>query len=276
VALLKDMMQNSPSSIIATYDLTKCFGHHLAVDHVNLNIHKGEIFGLIGPNGSGKSTLIKMLTTLLPISEGHAVIAGYNVKAEPNKVREHIGYVPQLLSSDGSLTGRENLRLSARLYLISAAEQNMRIDQALDMMGLTDHADELVQHYSGGMIRRLELGQGMIHRPDVIFMDEPSVGLDPIARHAVWDYIKRLRDEMNSTILITTHFMDEAETLCDRIGILNKGSLESIGTPQELKQQLGKNATMDDVFIHINNAEASQPADYSDISRERRHFNAHS
>jgi ABC-2 type transport system ATP-binding protein len=169
------------TSVIETHELTRAFGDHLAADHITMVVRSGEIFGLIGPNGAGKSTLIKMLTTLLPPSSGSARVAGFDIVREAAKVRAHIGYVPQLLSVDGSLTGWENLLLSARLYRVPRRERKGRMEAALDMMGLTDVAHRIVQSYSGGMIRRLEIAQSMIHEPAVLFMDEPTVGLDPVA-----------------------------------------------------------------------------------------------
>jgi ABC-2 type transport system ATP-binding protein len=256
--------------IIETHELTRAFGSHIACDHISFAVESGEIFGLIGPNGAGKSTLIKMLTTLLPPTSGAATIAGYDIAKEPAKVRAHIGYVPQLLSADGSLTGRENLLLSARLYLIPRRERQARVRAALDMMGLTDSADRVVQGYSGGMIRRLEIAQSMIHRPAVLFMDEPTEGLDPVARHAVWDHMRRLRGEFGMTILVTTHLMEEADELCERVGVLHNGRLEEIGKPSELEAQLGPNATMDDVFAHVTGAEIDSGGSYRDVRQSRR------
>lgn len=262
--------------IIETHDLTRVFGGHVACDHISFAVGSGEIFGLIGPNGAGKSTLIKMLTTLLPPTSGAAKVAGYDIVTEPATVRAHIGYVPQLLSADGSLTGRENLLLSARLYLVPRHERAARVRASLDMMGLTDSADRVVQGYSGGMIRRLEIAQSMIHRPAVLFMDEPTEGLDPVARHSVWDHMRRLRSEFGTTILVTTHLMEEAEELCERIGVLHNGRLEEIGGPAELKAELGPNATMDDVFAHVTGAEIDSGGSYRDVRQNRRSLQSRS
>ncbi len=235
----------------------------------------GEIFGLIGPNGAGKSTLVKMLATLLPPTSGTALVAGFDIRREPAQVRRKIGYVPQLLSADGTLTGYENLLLSARLYLLPRRERQARIAAALEMMDLTDAADRQVQAYSGGMIRRLEIAQSMIHEPAVMFMDEPTVGLDPVAKHAVWEHVKELRNRLGTTILITTHMMEEADALCDRIGILHAARLETLGTPQELKDRLGPDATLDDVFAHITGAEIDEGGSYRDVRQTRRDIRAH-
>jgi ABC-2 type transport system ATP-binding protein len=261
--------------VIETHDLTKRFGDFCAVDAVSLAVRKGEIFGLIGPNGAGKSTLVKMLTTLLPPTSGTAKIAGFDIKTAATKVRRRIGYVPQLLSADGSLTGYENLLLSARLYLLPGRERKARIANALEMMDLSDVADRLVSAYSGGMIRRLEIAQSMLHEPAVLFMDEPTVGLDPVARNAVWAHVKELRDTLGTTILITTHMMEEADALCDRIGLLHDGRLQEVGTPQELKDKVGPGATLDDVFAHITGATIDSGGSYRDTQRTRRSISAH-
>jgi ABC-2 type transport system ATP-binding protein len=260
---------NADSPIIETHALTKRFGELIAADRISLSVEKGEIFGLIGPNGAGKSTLVKMLTTLLPPTSGSARIAGYDVLLEPAQVRAHIGYVPQLLSADGALTGYENLLLSARLYLIPRSERARRIETALHILDLEDAADRLVQEYSGGMIRRLEIAQSMIHDPEVLFMDEPTVGLDPVARRAVWDHVRQLRERLGTTILITTHLMEEADELCDRIGVLHAGRLEELGTPAELKARIGPGATLDDVFAHITGSELQAGGAYRDVRQTR-------
>lgn len=238
-------------SLVQTAGLSKSFGGIAAVDAVSLDIAQGEIFGLIGPNGAGKTTLIKMLTTLLEPTGGQARVAGYDLATQSRSIRSHIGYVPQLLSADGALTGRENLMLSARLYLIPRAERSGRIAEALERTELTDFADRLAQHYSGGMLRRLEIAQSTLHRPALLIMDEPTVGLDPVARLAVWNHIRDLRERFGTTILITSHVMEEVDQLCDRVGILHRGRLEKIGTPASLKAEIGPDATLDDVFARV-------------------------
>jgi ABC-2 type transport system ATP-binding protein len=266
----------SVKAIVETFDLTRRFGEFTAVNGVSLAVRPGEIFGLIGPNGAGKSTLVKMLTTMLPPTSGCGFIAGYDIVRAPAKVRAHIGYVPQLLSADGALTGYENLLFSARLYLIPRREREARIRAALKRMGLTEAADRLVQSYSGGMIRRLEIAQSMIHEPPVLFMDEPTVGLDPAARRAVWDHVRQLRETLGTTILMTTHLMEEADEMCDRIGVLHAGNLEETGTPEELKARLGPGATLNDVFAHITGAEIDPGGSYRDVRQTRRSFQSHS
>ena len=266
---------NLPPPLIETVGLSRDFDRRTVVDAVTFQVQDREIFGLIGPNGAGKSTLITMLTTLLPPSRGTARVAGADVQRHPRAVRRKIGYVPQLLSADGALTGYENLLLSARLYLIPRAEREGRIREALEMTGLTEAAGRPAQHYSGGMLRRLEIAQSTLHRPAVLIMDEPTVGLDPVARRTVWDHVRDLRDRFGTTILITTHAMEEADMLCDRIGILHQGKLERVGTPAELKATVGPEATLDDVFAAVAGHDVDFGGDFRDIRRTRRSLAEH-
>jgi len=238
-------------SIVEACELTRRFGPIIAVDRVSFSIAASETFALIGPNGAGKSTLMKMLTTMLPPTSGRASVAGYDVAREPQQVRAHIGYVPQLLSADGELTGYENMLLSARLYLIPHAERSLRVEAALAMMGLTDAKDRLVRTYSGGMARRLEIAQSTLHRPAVLFMDEPTVGLDPGGRRTVWAHVEQLQDEIGAAIVFSTHYMDEAEEVCDRVALISDGRLAALGTPAELRGAQGADATLDDVFTAL-------------------------
>ncbi|MGB8275501.1 MAG: ATP-binding cassette domain-containing protein [Alphaproteobacteria bacterium] len=265
----------SRPSAIEVFELTKRFGELTAVDRATFTIDQGEIFGLIGPNGAGKSTLIKMLTTLLPPTSGRAVVAGQDIIRQPAQVRRRIGYVPQLLSADGSLTGRENLLVSARLYAIPRSERPSRIAEALGMMGLTEAADHLVQRYSGGMIRRLEIAQSMLHRPPVLFMDEPTVGLDPIARQTVWTHIRQLKAASDTTMLVTTHYMEEADELCDRIALIADGRIVAIDTPAGLKAAVGPGATLDDVFAHLVGADIELERGYGETRLSRRAAREH-
>jgi len=259
----------SPNVVIHTIDLTKRYGTLVAVDRLNLTISAGEIVGLIGTNGAGKSTLLKMLTTLLPPSSGSAFVGGYDLVKEPSKVRAHIGYVPQLISSDGNLTGYENLLMSARLYLVPRQAREPRIAAALERMQLTGARDRLVQHYSGGMIRRLEIAQAMLNEPTVLFLDEPTVGLDPVARHGIWTHMRELRDRVGMTILLATHQMNEAEALCDWIGVMHGGILKATGTPEALKSSLGADATLDDVFAKITGAESEFDGSLRNVQQAR-------
>ncbi len=255
---------------IAVERLTRAFGDRVVVRDVSFAVRPGEIFGLIGPNGAGKSTLVKMLTTMLPPTSGSARIAGFDIVRDAKEVRSGIGYVPQLLSADGALTAYENLLLSARLYLIPRGEREGRIDAALREMELDEAKDRLVQTFSGGMIRRLEIAQSMLHNPAVLFMDEPTVGLDPVARHGVWDRVRSLRERFGTTMLLTTHLMDEADVLCDRIGVLHAGVLEAVGTPAELKARVGPQATLDDVFAAIAGGQIADEGSFRSVRAERR------
>jgi ABC-2 type transport system ATP-binding protein len=240
-------------------------------------MEEGEIFGLIGPNGAGKSTLIKMLTTLLPPTSGSAAVAGFDIVRQPAEVRRRIGYVPQLLSADGSLTGYENLLLSARLYGIPRAERTPRIARALGRMGLAEVADHLVGHYSGGMIRRLEIAQSLLHRPKVLFLDEPTIGLDPGARETVWDHVLDLKESFRTTMIVTSHHMDEIEEFCDRIALIDRGQIVAVGTPAELKARVGPSASLDDVFIQLvgTRAETEVERGYGEARRARRAAREH-
>jgi ABC-2 type transport system ATP-binding protein len=256
--------------ILETQLLTKRFGDFTAVDELTISIEPGEIFGLVGPNGAGKTTVLKMLTTLLPPSAGNATIDGYNIAHEAAKVRRVIGYVPQLLSADGGLTGYENLSIFSKLYDIPRRERRQRILEVLDFMGLTDFSNKLVRTYSGGMIRRLEIAQAMLHRPKVLFLDEPTVGLDPVARKAVWQHIQQLRADYGTTILLTTHYMDEADQLCTRLAIMHLGKVAVIGSPSELKSSVGRDATLDDAFAYYSGAEVDSGGGYRATSQVRR------
>lgn len=256
--------------ILETKMLTRRFGRLTAVENLSVSLQPGEMFGLVGPNGAGKTTVIKMLTSLLAPSSGEAWIAGYNVVHDSARVRRVVGYVPQLLSADGSLTGYENLLIFAKLYHIPRSVRGNRIHEALAFMGLADVADKMVRTYSGGMIRRLEIAQSMLHKPRVLFLDEPTVGLDPIARMAVWEHIQRLRADDGTTILLTTHYMEEADTLCDRVAIMHLGKVAAVGTPSELKASIGEGATLDDVFVHYSGYEVDSGGNYRDVSRTRR------
>ncbi len=252
-------------------DLVKRFGDHVAVDHISFTVGEGEVFGLLGPNGAGKSTIIKMLTTLLPPTSGRALVAGYDVVRQPTAVRQLIGYVPQAISADGGLTGYENLLVFAQLYDIPRAEQSKRVREALAFMGLQEAGDRLVRTYSGGMIRRLEVAQAALHRPAVLFLDEPTVGLDPIARKTVWEHLESLRQRLRMTMLLTTHYMEEADSLCQRVAIMHLGKIMVMGTPAELKASVGRpDTTLDDVFTHYTGNTLETGGSYRETARTRR------
>lgn len=257
--------------ILETNSLTRNFNGHIAVDALTIAVEAGEVFGLLGPNGAGKTTTIKMLTTLLPPTSGTASVAGFDIIRQARDVRRVIGYVPQLVSADGNLTGYENLLIFAKIYDLPRAGRAARLRQALDLMGLSEAADRMVREYSGGMIRRLEIAQSMLHRPRVLFMDEPTIGLDPVARRALWDHIERLRRDYGTTILLTTHFMEEADTLCGRVAIMHLGRVVALDTPTALKASLGGNGTtLDDVFVHYAGATVENGGGYREVSRTRR------
>jgi ABC-2 type transport system ATP-binding protein len=226
-------------NMIEVDSLTKRFGQFTAVDTVSFQVEKGEIFGLLGPNGAGKTTTIRCLLTLIPLTSGGAKVADIDVLKKPQQVREVSGYVPQDVSVDGDLTGYENLLFYAELFHVSRSVRKERIREVIRFMELADKANELARNYSGGMMRRLEIGQVLVNRPRVLFLDEPSIGLDPVAKRMVWDYILQLRDEFDATILLTTHDMNEADHLCDRIAIMNGGKIVVIGPPGKLKTELG-------------------------------------
>jgi ABC-2 type transport system ATP-binding protein len=258
-------------AILETQSLTRRFGGLAAVDGLTLSVERGEVFGLLGPNGAGKTTLIKMLTTLLPPTSGVARVAGYDIARHPGRVRRAIGYVPQLLSVDGSLTGYENLLIFAKLYDIPRAEREARVRGALSLVGLSDDAGRLVRQYSGGMIRRLEIAQSTLHRPPLLFLDEPTVGLDPVARSAVWEHIAHLRAEFGTTIFLTTHYMEEAESLCRRVAIMHRGRVVADDSPERLKASTGNpQATLGDAFIHYAGDTLDSGGGYREISRGRR------
>jgi ABC-2 type transport system ATP-binding protein len=258
-------------AILETQALTRRFGALTAVDSLSISVEAGEIFGLLGPNGAGKTTSIKMLTTLLPPTSGSAKIAGFDIVRDQSEVRRNIGYVPQMLSADGTLTGYENLLIFAKLYDIPRGEREKRVHQALDFMGLSDSAHKLVREYSGGMIRRLEVAQSLLHRPKVLFLDEPTTGLDPAARRIVWDHIQQLRQNYGTTILLTTHLMEEADHLCNFVAIMHLSKVVAVGAPAELKAAIGGNGvTLDDVFIHFTGNEIETGGSFRETSRERR------
>jgi ABC-2 type transport system ATP-binding protein len=228
----------SQSAAIQARELTKRFGEFTAVDHVTFEVRRGELFGLLGPNGAGKTTLSRMLTTLLVPTSGEAFVAGFDIVRDPGRVREAIGVIPQALTSDLDLTGWENVDIYGGFYNLGRRVRRERAQHLLHIVGLTERANDLVQTYSGGMRRRLEIARGLIHSPEVLFLDEPTIGLDPQSRRAVWELLEQLRTETGLTISLTTHYMDEAETLCDRIAIVDGGKIIAIGTPAELKAKV--------------------------------------
>jgi ABC-2 type transport system ATP-binding protein len=251
-------------------DLSYQFATHLAVDRVNLAIAPGEMYGLLGPNGAGKTTTIRMITTLLTPATGSVHVFGIDAAARPMLVRRVIGYVPQALSADANLTGIENVELFARLFDVPRRSRKQRVEEALEAMGLTEAAGRLAGTYSGGMIRRLELAQSLISAPRLLVLDEPTVGLDPIARGVVWEYIAKLRIEHQMTVLMTTHYMDEADAYCDRISLMHRGKIRVTGTPASLRAGLGEQATLDDVFRHYTGDTLDKTPEEGDMRDARR------
>jgi len=265
--------KESDTAAIIVSQLTRKFQDFVAVDHISFQVNEGEIFGFLGPNGAGKTTTVKMLVTLLRPTSGSAQVAGFDVARQPNDVRRSLGIIFQDPSLDDRLTARENLRFHGMIYRVPGRELPGRIDQVLQWMQLEDRADHLVRTYSGGMKRRLEIARGLIHAPKVIFLDEPTLGLDPQTRNRIWEYLLRLREERGITLFMTTHYMDEAE-YCDRIAIIDSGRIIALDTPeklkagvrgdiidlqtdddslseQELKQKYGYVAKQDDTGLHF-------------------------
>ena len=223
-------------------NLTKRFGDFVAVDALNFSVEHGEIFGLLGPNGAGKSTLIRMLTTLVPPSSGAARVNHFDIVRQPNSVRQSIGVIPQAMTSDLELSAEENLIIFAKLYGIPHEQRKRTIPQLLKEVDLTQWADKPVKMFSGGMRRRMEIARGLVHEPKIFFLDEPTTGLDPVSRVSVWEMLARLKRERDLTIIVTTHYMDEADKLCDRIAIIDQGRLAALDSPLKLKASIpGKN-----------------------------------
>ncbi len=224
---------------IETKSLTKSFGDVVAVNDISFSVKKGEIFGFLGPNGAGKSTTMMILTTLLKPTSGNALISGFDVASNPTNVRKNIGYVQQESTVDEYLTGRENLILQAKLNHIPKNEIKKRIDDVLELIELVDKQDQAVVTYSGGMRKRLDIAGGLLHRPRVLFLDEPTVGLDIQTRRKIWEYIKKIHTEFEMTIFVSTHYMEEADQLCDRVGIIDGGKIQVIDSPENMKNAMG-------------------------------------
>jgi len=239
-------------------DLNVWFDEVRAVDGISFEVRPGEIYGLLGPNGAGKTTTIRVLTTLLPPNSGSAQLFGLDVRRQAMAVRQIMGYVPQQLSIDGSLTGWENVWLFARLFDVPSRDRKRQIAEVLELVGLTNEASRLARTYSGGMVRRLELAQALVNRPRILVLDEPTIGLDPLARAGIWERVESMRAQYGMTVLVTTHYMEEADTLCDRLAIMYRGSIRAEGTPEELKAAVGPGATLDAVFRHYAGGELDE------------------
>jgi ABC-2 type transport system ATP-binding protein len=240
--------------------LTHRYGQFTAVDDLSLQVRRGETVGLLGPNGAGKTTVVRVLTTLTPVQSGEVYVFGLDSRRHTMDIRYNIGYVPQQLSIEAALTGRQNVELFARLYDVPRRQRSDRVDEALDAMQLLDVAEGPAGTYSGGMVRRLELAQALVNRPSLLILDEPTVGLDPIARDSVWAQVDRMQEEFGMTVLLTTHYMQEADVLCDRVALMHHGQLQAVGSPTELKRTVSAQthvagnaapaATLEDVFRH--------------------------
>ncbi len=236
---------------IVTEKLVKRYGDLVAVAGVDLKVRSSEIFGLLGPNGAGKTTIVHILTTVIKPTSGKAYVAGFDVVKQANEVRKRIGVVFQDITLDLNLTAYENLWIHGKVYGIPSNELKRRIWQVLDFVGLKEHANRIVMSFSGGMKRRLEIARALLHHPEVLFLDEPTLGLDPHARANVWDYIRKMRKEYNVTIFLTTHYLDEAEQLCDRVAIIDHGKIIAEGSPEELKSLVGN----DVIIVRIDNVD---------------------
>jgi len=245
------------------------FGEVQAVRGISFAIDEGEVFGLLGPNGAGKTTAIRVLTTLLRPTEGRAFVAGHDVVGDGLAVRQAIGYVPQAISIDGALTARENLEFYGRVTGVPKRERRERIDQAVEAMALGSFLDRLGRTLSGGMLRRLEIATAVLKRPQVLFLDEPTVGLDPTARRVVWDRLELLREEAGTTMLVTTHQMEEAERQCDRIAIMDLGEIAALGTAVRLREQFGA-ASLEDVFTAATGGRLEEGGSFRDVRASRK------
>ncbi|MFE7133200.1 ABC transporter ATP-binding protein [Streptomyces sp. NPDC057638] len=281
---MPDTDTTTAAPAIACSGLSYRFGSSLAVDRVDLSVMNGEVFGLLGPNGAGKTTTIRVITTLLPVPAGMVRVFGHDVAREKTAVRRLLGYVPQQLSADSALTGRENVLLFARVYDVPRRERAARITEALDAVGLGDVADRMAARYSGGMVRRLELAQALVSSPRLMILDEPTVGLDPLARTSVWERLTEVRAATGMTMLVTTHSMDEADRYCDRLGLMHQGRIRALGTPEQLKAEVaaataaatgapGPPPTLEDVFRHFAGSglgDNDHGGEFSDVRGTRR------
>ena len=248
---------------IEVNSLTKKFGDFKAVDNISFQVEEGEIFGFLGPNGAGKSTTMMILTTLLKPTSGYALVGGHNVVSEAKKVRKKIGYVQQEISVDEFLTGRENLYLHARINQVPNNQIKSRIDEVIELVELTEKQDKATLTYSGGMRKRLDIANGLLSRPSVLFLDEPTVGLDIQTRRKIWEYIRKIRQDFGMTIFVTTHYMEEADNLCDRIGIIDFGKIQIIDKPKSMKSAIGNEI----ITFSLVDGKANQDALINQISK---------
>jgi ABC-2 type transport system ATP-binding protein len=240
-----------PVPAIEALQIKKCFGAFCAVDSLSFAVQEGEIFGLLGPNGAGKSTLIRMLTTLLPPTSGSARINGFDVVRSADKVRRSIGVIPQAMTSDLDLSAKENMNIFAKLYGVPRERRRQVVKGLLEAVDLGSWADKQVKNFSGGMRRRLEIARGLVHEPNIFFLDEPTTGLDPASRIGVWEMLRKLKEGRDLTILLTTHYMDEADKLCDRIAIMDHGKLVALDSPLKLKASIPGNDILEISFARV-------------------------
>jgi ABC-2 type transport system ATP-binding protein len=262
-------------SAISVEGVSKRFGDFTAVDNVSFGVGTGETFGLLGPNGAGKSTLIRMMTTLLPITGGRIKVFDQDVTLSPNRARLDIGVVPQALTSDTELTVQENLSIYAKLYGVKRDERRRAIKELLEIVDLTKWRDTEVHTLSGGMRRRVEVARGLVHRPKILFLDEPTTGLDPVSRFDVWEMLEKIQSERQLTILLTTHYMEEADRLCDRIAIIDHGRLITLDTPSKLKASVPhstEETSLDDVFAYYAGRGLTESSTHQEMvsARDRR------
>ncbi|MFJ8386452.1 ATP-binding cassette domain-containing protein [Streptomyces sp. NPDC094438] len=271
----------SDDDAVVCSDLEYAFGETRAVDGLDLAVTTGEVFGLLGPNGAGKTTAIRCITTLLPVPAGRIRVFGHDAARERMAVRRLLGYVPQQLSADAGLTGRENVALFARVFDVPRRERARRVEQALHAVDLTEAADRMAKTFSGGMIRRLELAQALVSAPRLLMLDEPTIGLDPIARTSVWEHINAVRRATGMTVLVTTHYMDEADQYCDRVALMHRGRIRALGTPDGLRAELRERRrgrgpddpvpTLEDVFRDVAGSGLdTEGGDFRDVRSTRR------
>jgi ABC-2 type transport system ATP-binding protein len=269
VARLEERLDDPVESAIAVDGLVVRFGEVHAVSGISFSVRPGEVFGLLGPNGAGKTTTIRVLTTLLRPTEGSAFVAGHDVTREGLAVRQSIGYVPQAISIDGALTARENLEFYGRVTGVPRRERRERIDEAVEAMALGTFLDRLGRTLSGGMLRRLEIATALLKQPQVLFLDEPTMGLDPTARRVVWDRLEVLRAEAGTTVLVTTHQMEEAERRCERLAIMDLGTIAALGSPEELRRQFDA-SMLEDAFTAATGGRLEEGGSFRDVRASRK------
>ncbi|GAA1697200.1 ABC transporter ATP-binding protein [Streptomyces yatensis] len=278
---MTDASESTSPVALVCEGLRYAFGETKAVDDLELSVRAGEVFGLLGPNGAGKTTAIRCITTLLPVPAGMVRVFGHDAAKERMAVRRLLGYVPQQLSADAGLTGRENVELFARVFDVTRRERADRVARVLEAVDLTPAADRLAKTYSGGMVRRLELAQALVSAPRLLMLDEPTIGLDPIARTSVWEHINAVRAATGMTVLVTTHYMDEADQYCDRVALMHRGRIHALGTPGELRSELAgrrraegetdPKPTLEDVFRDVAGSGLDeQGGDFRDVRSTRR------